>query len=241
MTTFYTYPQPTPKDSQLAREIEVALPRELDRGQSLDLLRAFVQSEFTSVGMVADVCVHEQKGWDGVKQPHAHILLTMREIVGDGFGKKERAWNGEKGKDILIKWRERWGELTNDALERAGAAARVDHRSYTDRGIDQEPQPKLGYVALALESRGIESDRGDMLRAVKERNVERSRMREALRSAKQLAVDMVQRSADALHQGTDLAKEKIAKLFRRSPRDDKTQRQGSTRAEKTRDDHDRER
>ena len=47
------------RDAQLAREIEVALPRELDRGERLELLRGFVQREFVDRGMIADVAVHE--------------------------------------------------------------------------------------------------------------------------------------------------------------------------------------
>ncbi len=85
------------RDAQLAREIEVALPRELDRGERLELLRGFVQREFVDRGMIADVAVHEGKARDGQGQPHAHVMLTMRELTGEGFGKKDRSWNAPDG------------------------------------------------------------------------------------------------------------------------------------------------
>jgi ATP-dependent exoDNAse (exonuclease V) alpha subunit len=46
------------KDSQLAREVQVSLPREMNLEQQVSLVRDFVQEQMTSRGMVADVCIH---------------------------------------------------------------------------------------------------------------------------------------------------------------------------------------
>jgi len=48
------------KNSQLAREIELALPAELTREQNISLVRDYVQRNFVSAGMCADVCVHDK-------------------------------------------------------------------------------------------------------------------------------------------------------------------------------------
>src|SRR5690606_1265065 len=48
------------KDAQLSREVEFAIPREMNQAQGIDLARDFVQREFIDVGMVADLNVH----WD---------------------------------------------------------------------------------------------------------------------------------------------------------------------------------
>jgi ATP-dependent exoDNAse (exonuclease V) alpha subunit len=84
-------------DAQLAREIEITLPRELGREQQVDLVRSFVREHFTSHGMVADVALHEPEAADGERQPHAHVLLTLRRLDGTtatGFDRlKERDWN----------------------------------------------------------------------------------------------------------------------------------------------------
>lgn len=189
------------KDAQLAREIEVALPRELVRGERLELLRGFVQREFVDRGMIADVVVHEGKARDGHRQPHAHVMLTMRELTGEGFGKKDRSWNAP---DLLMGWREAWARDANTALERAGRSERIDHRSLDvqraeaeqqverARGggqedlalehekkvveLSREPEPKIGPAANAQEKRGIQTERGDAFRAAQARNAQRQEL-----------------------------------------------------------------
>jgi ATP-dependent exoDNAse (exonuclease V) alpha subunit len=89
------------KDAQLAREAQLALPRELDADRQIALLRSFVRDEFVSRGMVADFSLHDHTGSDG--QPHAHVMLTMRSIDETGFGLKVRDWNSD---ELLVHWRE---------------------------------------------------------------------------------------------------------------------------------------
>lgn len=189
------------RDAQLAREIEVALPRELDRGACLELLRGFVQREFVDRGMIADVAVHEGKARDGQSQPHAHIMLTMRELTGDGFGKKDRSWNAS---ELLMGWRVAWAWEANGALERAGRSERIDHRSLdaqraeaerqAERAraggqddlalerekkvieLSREPEPKIGPSANAQEKRGITTESGDVFRAAHARNAQRQEL-----------------------------------------------------------------
>jgi Ti-type conjugative transfer relaxase TraA len=125
------------KNSQLAREIEVALPVELDLGQQVALLRTFVTNELVSRGMVADVAVHH----DNPKNPHAHILMTMRSVGPEGFGKKERSWNDRA---MVRRWRESWASETNRQLALAESTARVDHRSFAEQRLTLIPGRKLG-------------------------------------------------------------------------------------------------
>ena len=68
------------KDSQLAREIEIALPMELDQQAQLALVRAYVKDSFVSAGMCADFAIHDK----GDGNPHAHIMLTMRPLKNNG-------------------------------------------------------------------------------------------------------------------------------------------------------------
>ncbi len=150
------------KDAQVAREVRVALPHELDREQRAELVERFVQDAFVLRGMVADVAIHypDQHGDD--LNHHAHILLTMRELDGDNFAaRKQRDWNSEQ---TLQEWRELWAQYQNEALEDAGSAERVDNRSYEDRGIDKMPTYHLGYEASAMERRGFTTRIGDQNR-----------------------------------------------------------------------------
>ena len=129
------------KDSQLAREIQVSLPRELTNDQNIKLTTEYVQNEFVAFGMVADLCIHADKNKDGEEQPHAHILLTMRVLNKDGFGLKNRGWDK---KENIMFWRESWAEYVNKYLALNGIDQMVDHRSNVERGIDLIPQNKIG-------------------------------------------------------------------------------------------------
>src|SRR3546814_11436442 len=83
---------PTPgSDAQLAREVEFALPRELSKKDNIKLAREFVKAELVEKGMIADLNVHWDIGKDGRAKPHAHVMLTMREVTKDGFGEIGRA------------------------------------------------------------------------------------------------------------------------------------------------------
>jgi len=124
------------KDSQLAREIEISLPREFTTDQNIVLVKEYVQKEFVDKGMIADVCLHY--GMKGEEyNPHAHIMLTMRDINEEGFGLKNISWNK---KDLLVEWRESWGELSNKHLSLNGFDITIDHRSLEAQGIDLVPQ-----------------------------------------------------------------------------------------------------
>ena len=139
------------RDAQIMREVEVALPVELSKQNQIDLLHEFCRHNFVSQGMVADICMHQDPG-----NPHAHIMLTMREIQGEGFGKKVRSWNK---KENLLKWREEWANVQNVYLAREGFDKQVDHRSYADQGLAIEPQVKKGVPGYAKEKTEYERAR----------------------------------------------------------------------------------
>ena len=67
-------------NAQLAREVEVALPAELDRETQKKLVHDYVQQNFVDRGMCADWSIHDKE--DG--NPHAHIMLTTRAIKKNG-------------------------------------------------------------------------------------------------------------------------------------------------------------
>ncbi len=108
---------------------------------------------------------------------HAHVMLTMRKIDGEGFGKKDRSWNAT---ELLERWREKWADHQNRALEKADFDERVSHLSLEEQGIDREPEPKLGPIATQMEREGRESNAGNDLRTVWARNLERAKSADEL-------------------------------------------------------------
>ena len=120
--------------------------------------------------MIADLNVHWDIGADGQPKPHAHVMLTMREVGKDGFGAKVRDWNKA---ELVEQWRERWAEHVNQRLAELDIDARVDHRSLEAQGIALEPQDKIGPAASRMGVRGLEAERIEEHRAVAQRNGER--------------------------------------------------------------------
>jgi len=158
------------KDAQLAREVEFAIPREMSKAQGIELARDFVQEEFVDRGMVADLNVHWDVGSEGQPKPHAHVMLTMREVDPDGFGRKVREWNEHEN---VERWRERWADHVNARLAELDIDARIDHRSLADQGIDLEPQSKIGGPAQRMEQAGQLADRAELHREIARENGER--------------------------------------------------------------------
>lgn len=81
------------RDAQLAREIEVALPRELNLEQQKELIKGYIKENFVDEGMCADIAIHNPVTMEnGIKfhnNPHAHVLLTMRPMNSDGAWQKK--------------------------------------------------------------------------------------------------------------------------------------------------------
>jgi len=159
------------KDSRLCREIEVALPVELSTDQSRDLVKGFIQSELVSKGMISDLAIHHEDG----ENPHAHILLTTRDISSEGFGKKNRDWDK---KDHLESWRVSWEKHANKALEKAGHEVRIDHRTLEAQGIERVPQIHIGAKVFEMERRGVRTERGERAVEIEETNEKISLLQE---------------------------------------------------------------
>ncbi|HBS5821048.1 TPA: MobA/MobL family protein [Klebsiella variicola] len=110
------------KDAQLSRYFDIAIPVELDNDAKIALVKNYCKRNFVSKGMIADISFHDLDGHN----PHAHVMLTLRDITPQGFGNKNRSWNEH---DLMDEWRASWSRMSNRALERTGSANRMDHRS----------------------------------------------------------------------------------------------------------------
>jgi ElaB/YqjD/DUF883 family membrane-anchored ribosome-binding protein len=179
-------------NAQLWREIEVALPRELNREQQIETVRDYVKG-LTDSGMCADWSLHDK----GDGNPHAHIMLTMRSILenGEWASKSRKVYDLDKdGNKIYQKtdkqgrkqykshkenynnwneierieeWRAKWADCCN---ERLTEKKKIDHRSYERQGIEAVPTIHEGVAARQIEARGSVSERIEINNEVKQRN-----------------------------------------------------------------------
>ena len=77
-------------------------------------------------------------------------------------------WNSD---EQLVAWREKWAQTTNKYLDEANRSdVHIDHRSHDARGIDEQPTIHEGYVAQAMERRGLIADRCEINRQIKADN-----------------------------------------------------------------------
>nr|MDJ0719858.1 MobQ family relaxase [Prochloraceae cyanobacterium] len=166
------------KDSQLAREINVALPVELNRDEKIQLGLSFVKNQYVSQGMVADVAFHDLDSHN----PHFHVMLTTRQLEGEGFAStKEKAWRPDfayrKAKtDLLVIERAAWQDYANAALEKAGRVERIDRRTLEAQGIERLPQIHLGPQVVAMERKGIRTATGEEYRRIDSVNADLAKL-----------------------------------------------------------------
>ena len=150
------------KDAQTARDIDIALPVEIDRQGQIELVREYVKNNFVDKGMCADIAIHDK----GDGNPHAHVMLTTREVTEKGFGKKNREWNST---GQLKEWRGNWADSCNERLR----GQRIDHRTLETQGINREPTIHVGIAAKHMERKGHMNDRAEMNRGIIARNTAR--------------------------------------------------------------------
>ncbi len=162
-------------DARLAREVLVYLPPEMTRAQRVVLVRRLSHELADRYGSAVDFAVHEPRPQADDRHHHAHVLMTSRQVGPGGIGArttlelsgKERHARGlGPSKDDLMWLRQRWAQISNEALQEAGLTARIDHRSYKDRGIDREPKPMMPQSIVYSERiRGRSNPIGDDIRA----------------------------------------------------------------------------
>lgn len=138
------------RDAVVAREVIVALPAELTAKDRAELANSFAMAIAAKFGVAVDCAIHEPSGRGDDRNHHSHLLLSACHADAAGMlGTKALLLDPIHCKrarvDDSVAWlRPAWEARVNDALARAGAKARVDHRSYATRGIGRRPSIHVG-------------------------------------------------------------------------------------------------
>ena len=186
------------KDSRLAREFVVALPVELDKDSNISLLQDFIKKNFVDMGMCADFAIHDTDGhnphahilltvrplnengtWQ-YKTEKEYLCIKDGEEKGyeriDKHPKSSRygrqnpiseQWNSD---EQLCIWRANWTDAVNKMLSRNQINATIDHRSFADQGITEQPTIHEGYIAQNMEKNGMIADRCEINRQIRADN-----------------------------------------------------------------------
>ena len=136
--------------SKLLRDVQIALPAELDEDARTALTERFAGELAARYGTVTAWAVHRPDRRSDARNHHAHIVLPTRSLdeSGTSFGKKIRILDEyATGRREIRALRTLWETCANEALDKAGHEARV----HTGRTTD--PEPTLGPTHTAIERR----------------------------------------------------------------------------------------
>ncbi|MGO7945976.1 Ti-type conjugative transfer relaxase TraA, partial [Rhizobium ruizarguesonis] len=173
-------------DARIAREFEIALPHELTPDQRLVLTRAFAADLANRYGAAVDFAIHRPGGGGDIRNSHAHLLMTTREVRENGLGDKtllerENRWllaNHLPPSQLQLKdLRQAWEHLANTHLERAGLDIRIDNRSHLEAGITIEPTEHVGVHATQINRQGGAVSRARISPQSADRNADTIRRR----------------------------------------------------------------
>ncbi len=183
-------------NGRLFKEVEFALPRELDENQRIKAVQEFVKAVTSKVdggSLPYAFAIHTGKG----RNPHCHVLVSER--IYDGNDRMAETWfkragssNGGARKTDKLKpeqWlltvRERWATICNRHLWLAGQDARIDHRSHAAQGRTEVPGAHVGVAGMGMARRGRNSER----RAMQDK-VEHSRQQQCSLSRQKRIVEL---------------------------------------------------
>ena len=169
------------KDARVAREFEIALPHELSAEQRLEATREFAQELADRYGAAVDFAIHAPHDASDVRNHHAHVMMTTRQVTEDGLGDKtylerENKWllaNDLPTTDMQLRdLRQRWEGIANERLAMAGLDIRIDHRSHMERGLEIAPTEHMGVHATQMDRRGLAVSRTRLDAEAGQRNAE---------------------------------------------------------------------
>ena len=191
-------------NSQLARRLVIALPREVPMAFYPQMVKEYCQEHFVSKGMCCDMAIHDPD--PPGHNPHCHIILTLRAIDEQGkwLPKSRKIYDlDDNGQRIRLpsgswkchiektvdwdeqyhceEWRHGWENVQNHYLEMVQSKEHVDLRSYKRQGVDTIPTVHMGPAVAEMERRGIQTNIGNLNRDIRAVNRLLRSIRETIR------------------------------------------------------------
>jgi len=157
------------RDARVAREFEIALPHELSPEGRLKAARAFARDLANRYGAAVDFAIHSPSEHGDIRNYHAHVLMTTRQLGKTRLGEKtylehknaRLLANGMATTDMQLRdIRQAWEGIANRQLQREGLDVRIDHRSHIERGLELSPTEHMGVHASQMQQQGLTVERG---------------------------------------------------------------------------------
>jgi MobA/MobL family len=197
------------KDSQLAREINAALPWQLDEKHREYMVKDFAY-DLTRKGLVVDANIHDAHEGGSDKNIHVHMMITTRTVDENGLSQsKDRDSNRT---EVLEHWRERWADIGAKQLQKMGYVLEAEQWRHGHQTMEQQKAAALerrdlefaqtcdrpasqhfGRAALEIEARGDYSDRAETIRDEQELKAAEHELAEAQKLMMEYANSQLQR------------------------------------------------
>ncbi|HAT4425250.1 Ti-type conjugative transfer relaxase TraA [Legionella pneumophila] len=134
-------------NSQLCKDFVLALPRELNLLQQIELAKRFARTHFVGNGLPADIAIHDH----GDGNPHAHILIPTRRLEHNRLSKyKARDLNPVFAKGFVVEqdyWGEKWREMQNEFFIENNLDLQVDaNHIISERHRGKHHNPNAHYL-----------------------------------------------------------------------------------------------
>lgn len=169
------------KDSRVAREFEIALPHELSEQGRIEAARVFAQHVADRYGAAVDFAIHAPHEQGDIRNYHAHVMMTTRQVGQHGLGEKtilehknaRLLSRGLPTTDMQLRdIRQAWETIANAQLQRQGLDIRIDHRSHIERGLELVPTEHMGVNASQMQRKGMGVERARLDEEAALRNAE---------------------------------------------------------------------
>lgn len=217
------------KDAQLARELIIALPRELDLQTDIRVLQKYIKDEFTTDGMIADWSIHMKED-----NPHCHLMLTVKPLGQDGetfIGQKTSTFKLDQNGNRIPRLDENGNQLTDKKGRKKWVRTNVTTKNWDSHkngekwkqawadlleeetgiqikfGVEEgyESERHEGRAARQIEEQGGHSDVCEYNRQVRRHNRAVKAQKELERKEKQLQ--------DQLEQSIQSMEDVVADIF----------------------------
>ena len=132
--------------------------------------------------------VAQEKGYDRIdKHPKSSRYGRQNPI--------SEQWNSD---EQLCIWRANWADTVNEMLAHNQINASIDHRSFADQGITEQPTIHEGYIAQNMEKKGMIADRCEINRQIKADNALLRELKATIKKLMQAVKNTVPAIAEAM-------------------------------------------
>lgn len=171
------------RSATLAHGLDIGLMAELTPEQNRYALQDFIRETYVRHGYGVQASLHGPEQGGDARNIHAHLLVTIRTLDGDGFSPKKASLDRGEMQQQVRQWREAWAQTASRHLRRHGFTQEAERMASSHLTLEEQRQAALkrgdtahaetlardatehlGPKATRRERDGIKTERGEINR-----------------------------------------------------------------------------